>query len=63
MKVIQRASRAMELVMKEALCIRPTQEDVYFNCDGGHKPPDCWITNLHRLGAGSVLSELRPRHA
>ena len=34
-KVIQRASRTMELVMKEALCIRLTPEDARFNRDSG----------------------------
>ena len=51
-KVIQHASRIMELVMKEALCIRLTQEDAHFNHNSGYELPDCWITTLRRLGGG-----------
>ena len=38
-KVIQHASRTMELVMKEALCIRLTPEDAHFNHDSGYELP------------------------
>ena len=42
-KILQRASRTMELVMKEALSICMTSEQKRFNRDGGYEPPDCWI--------------------
>ena len=55
----QRASRTMELVMKEALCIRLTPEDARFNRDSGYELPDCWITTLRRLG-GRVGTKRTP---
>ena len=40
-KILQRANRTMELVMKEALSIRTTPEDACFNRDNGYELPDC----------------------
>ena len=61
-KVIQRTSRTMELVMKEALCIMLTPEDTHFNRDNEYKLPDYWITTLRRLG-GEVATKRTPTSA
>ena len=42
-KILQQASRTMELIVKEALIIHTTPEDTRFNCDNGYELPDCWI--------------------
>ena len=42
-KILQQASRTMELVVKEALIIHTTPEDTRFNRDNGYELPDCWI--------------------
>ena len=42
-KVLQRASRTMELVMKESLSIRTKPESERFNRDNGFELPNCWI--------------------
>ena len=54
-KVIQRVSRTVELVMKEAFCIRLTPEDARFNRDSGYELSDCWITTLRRRSLPSEL--------
>ena len=56
MKILQRASRTMELVMKEALSIRTTPEDARFNGDSGCEPPDLWIATFKTLKGAMVLS-------
>ena len=45
--VIQRASRTMELVMKEALCIKLTPVDARFNRDDGYE-----LLDLRSVGGG-----------
>ena len=45
-RILQHASRTMELVVKEATCIRTTPESSHFNHDGGYDIPDYWIATL-----------------
>ena len=65
MKILQRANRTMELVMKEALSIRTTPEDARFNRDNGYELPDCWIATYKKLKGGASLNSAsaRRRHA
>ena len=58
-KVLQRASRTMELVLKESLSIRTTPEDTRFNRDSGYELPDCWVATYKKLGGGASLSSAR----
>ena len=46
-KVLQRANRTMELVMKKSLSIGMKPESKRFNCDNGFELPDCWICLLY----------------
>ena len=62
-KILQRANRTMELVMKEALSIRTTPEDARFNRDNGYELPDCWIATYKKLKGGASLSSARRQHA
>ena len=59
-KILQRANRTMELVMKEALSIRTTPEDARFNRDNGYELPDCWIATYKKLKGGASLSSAPP---
>ena len=54
--ILQRANRAMELVLKESLSIRTTPEDAHFNRDRGYELPDCWIATYKKLKGGASLS-------
>ena len=58
-KVLQRANRTMELVMKEALSIRTTPEDACFHIDSGYELPDCWIATFQKLKGTTSLSSAR----
>ena len=55
-KILQRANRTMELVMKEALSISTTPEDARFNRDNVYELPDCWIATFKKLKGGASLS-------
>ena len=59
-KVLQRASRTMELVMKESLSIRTKPESERFNRDSGFELPDCWIATYKKLRGGASM---RTTHA
>ena len=52
-RILQHASRSMELVVKEAICIRTAPESSHFNRDGGYDIPDCWITTYRKLESGT----------
>ena len=45
----------MELVVKEAICIRMTPDSSYFNRDGGYNIPDCWIATYKKLRGGTCV--------
>ena len=55
-RVLQRASRTMELVLKEALSIRTTPENARFNRDEGYELPGCWIATYNKLKGGASMS-------
>ena len=55
-RILQHASQTMELVLKEATCIRTTPESSYFNRDSGYNIPDCWITMYRKLRHGTRMS-------
>ena len=54
-KILQHASHTMELVMKEALCIRSMPTDSHLNKDSGYELPNCWIA-LNRKLKGRALT-------
>ena len=58
-KVLQRASRTMELVMKESLSIRTKPESERFNRDNGF---DCWIATYKKLRGGASILTKHARH-
>ena len=58
-KILHRASRAMELILKESLSIRTTPEDARFNRDSGYELPDCWVATYNKLKGGASLSSAR----
>jgi hypothetical protein len=58
-KILQRASRTMQLVLKEALSIQATPEDARFNRDGGYELPDCWIATYNKLRGGASFRNAR----
>ena len=53
-KILQRANRTIELVMKEELPL---------NRDNGYELPDCWIATFKKLKGGASLSSAHWRHA
>ena len=53
-RILQHGSRSMELVVKEAICIRTTPESSLFNLDGGYNIPDCWIATYKKLKVEST---------
>ena len=54
-KVLQRANRTMELVMKKSLSIGMKPESKRFNCDNGFELPDCWIAMSKKLRGGANM--------
>ena len=50
----------MELVVKEAICIRTTPENSHFNRDGGYDIPDCWIATYRKLRGGTHAGHTHP---
>ena len=59
-RILQHVSRTMELVVKEAICIRTTPESLHFNHDGGYDIPDCWITTYQKLKGGTCTGRTHP---
>ena len=58
-KILQPASRTMQLVLKEALSIHMTPKDARFNRDSGYELPDCWIATYNKLRGGASFSSAR----
>ena len=54
-KVLDRSTRPVQLLVKEALCIQRTPANNMLNCDGGYELPGCWIATIKKLGTSSVL--------
>ena len=59
-RILQHASRTMELVVKETICIRTTPESSHFNRDGDYNIPDCWITAYRKLRGGTSTGHTHP---
>ena len=61
-RILQHASRTMELVIKEAICTRMTPEGSYFNCNGGYNIPDFWIDMYmyKKLRGGTCVGHTHP---
>ena len=53
---IQRASRTMELVIKETISICTTPDDAHFNQDNGYELPDGLIATFQKLKNGASMS-------
>ena len=55
-KSLQRANRAMELVLKKSLSIHMTPEDMRLNQNSGYEVPDFWIATHKKLKGGASFS-------
>ena len=51
-RVLDRASRSVQLRVKEALYIQKTPTNKRLNRDEGYELPGCWIATVKRLGGG-----------
>ena len=58
-KVLNRASRNMQLVLKGVLSKHATPEDARFNGDRGYKLPDCWIATYNKMRGRAGFSSAR----
>ena len=58
-KILQRASRNMQRILKEALGIHATPEDARFNRDSGYELPDCWVATYNKLRGGASFGSTR----
>ena len=52
-RVLDRATRPVQLKVKEALHIERTPANTRLNRDGGYELPGCWITTMKKLGGGA----------
>jgi hypothetical protein len=51
-RVLDRATRPIQLKVKEALHIEKTPTNSRLNRDGGYELPGCWIATMKKLGGG-----------
>ena len=54
------ASRTMELVVKDVICIQTTPESSHFNRDGRYDIPNCWIATYRKLWSGTRTGHTHP---
>ncbi len=52
-RVLDRATRPIQLKVKEALHIEKTPASSRLNRDGGYELPGCWIATMKKLGGGA----------
>ena len=52
-KVLDKATRPVQLLVKEALYIQRTPANNRLNRDGGYELPGCWIATMKKLGGGA----------
>ena len=52
-RVLGRATRPIQLKVKEALHIERTTANTRLNCNGGYGLPGCWIATMKKLGGGA----------
>ena len=55
-RVLDRAARPVQLMVKEALHIQKTPANNRLNRDGGYELPGCWIATMKKLGGGVSAS-------
>ena len=55
-RVLDRASRPIQLTVKEALYIQKTPTNNRLNCDEGYELPGCWIATVKKLGSRASSS-------
>ena len=48
--MLNKATRPVQLLVKEALCIQRTPANNRLNRDGGYELPGCWIATMKKLG-------------
>ncbi len=51
-RVLDRATRPIQLKVKEALHIEKTPANSRLNRDGGYELPGCWIATMKKVGGG-----------
>ena len=68
-RVLDRATRPIQLKVKEALHIERTSANTRLNHDGGYELSGCWIATMKKLGEGPtalalimLALALRPLH-
>ena len=63
-KVLDKATRPVQLLVKGALCIQRTPTNYRLNRDGGYELPGCWIARPRRnWGEGLAQAAFRLRAA
>ena len=69
MRVLDRATRSIQLKVKEALHIERTPANTRLNHDGIYELSGCWIATMKKLGGGptalaliTLALALRPLH-
>ena len=50
---LDRATRPIQLKVKEALHIERTPANTRLNCNEGYELPGCWIATMKKLGGGA----------
>ena len=61
-RVLDRASRPVQLGVKEALYIQKTPTNNRLNRDEGYELPGCWIATVKKLGGGVSSSRASANH-
>ena len=51
-RMLERASRPVQLRVKETLHIQKTPTNNRLNCDEGYELPGCWIATVKKIGGG-----------
>ena len=59
-RVLDRASRPVQLRVKETLYIHKTPTNNRLNRDEGYELPGCWIATVKKLGSGLAQAALAP---
>jgi hypothetical protein len=57
-RVLDRATRPIQLTIKEALHIEKIPANSRLNYDGGYELPGCWIGTMKKLGVGATVLAL-----
>ena len=57
-RVLDRATRLIQLKVKEALYIERTPANTRLNCNRGYELPGCWIATMKKLRGGGATMVL-----